>query len=170
MFYHVITNTECNLACKYCVRDEWGEVDSKFDYTLPCKISYDISKLQKFVTEEDYVTFYGGEPLLAMDDVKRIMDTVSCKGFMVQTNGLLLKDLKEYASKFHTILVSIDGCEECNDKNRGKGVYSKVMSNVAWLGENGFIGELIARMTITEGSDLYKQVLFLILQNPRNSH
>tara|TARA_Y100000310_G_C20612224_1_gene778626 strand:- start:86 stop:1138 length:1053 start_codon:yes stop_codon:yes gene_type:complete len=161
MFYHVITNTECNLECKYCVRDEFGKIDDKYDYSLPCKISYDISKLKAFVKPDDYVTFYGGEPLLAMDDVKKVMDTVVCKGFMVQTNGLLLKDLKEYASKFHTILVSIDGCEECTDRNRGKGVYAKVMSNVAWLRSEGFNGELIARMTISEGSDLYKQVLFL---------
>ncbi len=161
MFYHVITHTECNLACKYCVRDEWGEIDDKYDYSLPCKISYDISKLKEFVTSEDYVTFYGGEPLLGVDDIKEIMDCVECKGFMVQTNGLLLKELGEYASKFHTILVSFDGCEECTDRNRGKGVHAKVMSNIAWLKENGFTGELIARVTITEGSDLYKQVLWL---------
>jgi putative peptide-modifying radical SAM enzyme len=160
MFYHVITHTECNLACKYCVRDEFGEVDDKYDYSLPCKISYDISKLKEFVGVDDYVTFYGGEPLLAMEDVKRIMDEVACKGYMVQTNGLLLKELGGYAKLFHTILVSIDGCEECTDRNRGSGVHAKVMSNVAWLNER-FDGELIARMTITEGSNLYKQVLWL---------
>ena len=161
MFYHIITHTECNLECKYCVREEWGEIDERYDYSIPCKISYDISKLKSFVTCEDYVTFYGGEPLLAIDNIKKIMDTIKCKGFMIQTNGPLLKSLGEYASMFHTILVSIDGDEEITDKNRGEGVFKKIMENIVWLKENGFDGELIARMTITEGSDLYEQVLFL---------
>jgi len=161
MFYHVITHTECNLQCKYCVRDEWGEPDANIDYSVPCKISYDIEKLKKFVTKDDYVTFYGGEPLLAIEDIKKIMDSVECKGFMTQTNGIFLDKLGDYVAKFHTILVSIDGDEEITDKNRGKGVFKKVMDNIKLIKERGFKGELIARMTITQGSDVYKQVLWL---------
>lgn len=160
MFYHVITSTECNLECKYCVRDEFTEIDNSIDYCLPPKISYDIEKLKDFVTEEDYVTFYGGEPLLDIEVIKKIMDSVSCKGFMTQTNGLLLQGLGDYVSKFHTILVSIDGDEEITDRNRGNGVYKRVMEKVEWL-KKRFNGELIARMTISKGSNVYEQVLFL---------
>ena len=169
MFYHIITNTECNLECKYCVRDEWGEVDSKIDYTIPCKISYDLKKLKEFITEEDYITFYGGEPLLAIDDIKKIMDTIKCKGFMTQTNGMFLDKLGDYVSRFHTILVSIDGDEEITDKNRGKGVHKKVMDNVKLI-KNKFKGELIARMTISKDSDVYKQVLWLNENGFENIH
>ncbi len=161
MFYHVITSTECNLHCSYCDREEWGCEWEDYDYSLPCRISYDVAKLKAFVTEKDYVTFYGGEPLLDIPKIKEIMNSVSCKCFMVQTNGLLLKELGDYALKFHTILVSIDGDEACTDKNRGAGVHKKVMQNVSWLKEQGFSGELIARMTISENSKLYDQVLWL---------
>ncbi|MBT3984679.1 TIGR04084 family radical SAM/SPASM domain-containing protein [archaeon] len=160
MFYHVITSTECNLECKYCVRDEFTEVEEDMDYCLPPRISYDIERLKKFITKEDYVTFYGGEPLLAMEDIKKIMDSVECKGFMTQTNGLFLDQLGDYIERFHTILVSIDGDEEITDKNRGKDVFKKVMNNVNLIKEK-FKGELIARMTITRGSNVYKQVLWL---------
>ncbi|MAG78553.1 hypothetical protein CL616_04270 [archaeon] len=60
MFYHIITSTECNLECKYCVRDEFTEIDEDIDYCLPPKISYDVTKLKEFVTEDDYVTFLKG--------------------------------------------------------------------------------------------------------------
>ena len=161
MFYHIITSTECNLECKYCVRDEFTEIEEDIDYCLPPRISYDIEKLKNFITKGDYVTFYGGEPLLAIEDIKKIMDSVECKGFMTQTNGLFLDKLGDYVAKFHTILISIDGDEEITDKNRGKGVFNKVMNNICWIRENGFKGELIARMTISRGSDVFKQVLFL---------
>ena len=161
MFYHVITSTECNLECKYCVRDEFTKIDENIDYCLPPKISYDIEKLKNFITKEDYVTFYGGEPLLAIEDIKKIIDVVECKGFMVQTNGLFLDKLGDYVTKFHTILVSLDGDEEITDKNRGKGVFNKVMNNIELIKEEGFDGELIARMTISKGSNVYDQVLFL---------
>jgi len=172
MFYHVITSIGCNLSCKYCDKEEFGEPDEEtYDYKVPCKINYDLEKLKTFVKKEDYVTFYGGEPLLGMDDIRKIMDSVECQGFMIQTNGLLLHELgAEYVNKFHTILVSIDGDEEITDKYRGVGVHSKVMENVKLIREQGFTGELIARMVITSDSDVYVQVKWLLENGFDNIH
>ena len=130
---------------------------------MPEKPEYSIEDLKEKVTEEDYLTFYGGgEPLLNIPMIKEIMDNVKCKGFMIQTNAMFLEKLGEnYVKKFHTILVSIDGDEEITDENRGKGVHKKVMENVAWAKEN-FNGELIARMCISEGSNVYEQVKWLM--------
>ncbi|MBI4153937.1 TIGR04084 family radical SAM/SPASM domain-containing protein [Candidatus Woesearchaeota archaeon] len=164
MFYHLITSVSCNLSCSYCDRDEFGPPEPEvYDYTLPKSIQYPLEKLKQFIQPEDYITFYGGEPLLGISSIKQIMDQVSCKGFMIQTNGILLHQLgSEYLQRFHTILVSIDGDEEATDKNRGRGVHAKVMKNISLLQERGFKGELIARMTITKGSSLLKQALWLL--------
>ena len=109
------------------------------------------------------LTFYGGEPLLCADEIKQIMDTVKPKHFMIQTNGLLLDKLEpKYVNRFHTILVSIDGEEALTDYYRGNGTFRKVVNNLKLIKQNGFRGELIARMTIMEQTDIYKQVRWLL--------
>jgi putative peptide-modifying radical SAM enzyme len=85
---------------------------------------------------------------------------------MMQTNGLLLDKLEpKYINRFHTILVSIDGQETLTDAYRGAGTYRKVIENLKIVKKNGFAGELIARMTIMEQTDIEKQVKYL-LDNP----
>jgi len=135
------------------------------DYSLPKKISYDIGLLNRFCRHDSdcVVTFYGGEPLLCIGEIKQIMDNVKAKHFLIQTNGLLLDKLEpEYVNRFHTILVSLDGDEAITDFFRGKGTFRKVVNNLKLIKQNGFEGELIARMTVMEETDIYKQVTWLV--------
>jgi putative peptide-modifying radical SAM enzyme len=135
------------------------------DYNLPRRINYDINLLSK-ICEKDpdcVLTFYGGEPLLGIDKVKQIMDSVLPKQYMIQTNGLLLDKLEpKYVNHFHTILVSIDGEEALTDYYRGKGTFRKVINNLKLIRQNGFAGELIARVTVMEKTDIYKQIRWLL--------
>ena len=172
MFYHLIMHTGCNLSCTYCDRDDFASPDEElYDYNLSQTITYDISKLKNQIKEDDYITFYGGEPLLALQKIKEIMNTIPCKGFMIQTNGILLNRLeKEYLQRFQTILISIDGDAEATDRNRGKGIHERIMKNISYIKENGFEGELIARMAITKNSSLYHQVQWLLQKGFENIH
>ncbi|MCW4046676.1 MAG: TIGR04084 family radical SAM/SPASM domain-containing protein [Candidatus Bathyarchaeota archaeon] len=170
MFFHVVLTTECNLQCRYCFGESLDDFDEGFastdvDYSLPKKANYDFALLNNFCTKdpECVLTFYGGEPLLCTDEIKQIMDTVKPRHFMIQTNGLLLDRLPaEYVNRFHTILVSVDGDEALTDYYRGKGTFRKVVDNVKLITRNGFSGELIARMTVMEQTDIYKQVRWLL--------
>jgi len=88
---------------------------------------------------------------------------------MMQTNGLLLDKLEpKYLNRFHTLLVSIDGEEALTDHYRGKGTFRKVIDNLKLIKQNGFSGDLIARMTIMESTDLEGQVKWF-LNNPEFS-
>ncbi len=174
MFFHVILTSECNLQCKYCFGESLDDFDEDFgddievDYQLPRRIGYDIEALDRFCRQdpECVLTFYGGEPLLRADKIRQIMDKVQPKLYMIQTNGLLLNTLEsKYINRFHTILVSIDGEEALTDHYRGSGTYRKVIDNLKLIRQNGFNGELIARMTIMEQTDIEKQVKYL-LNNP----
>ena len=171
MFFHVILTSDCNLQCKYCFGESLDDFDEDFgddieiDYNLPRKINYDVELLKEFCRKdpECVLTFYGGEPLLGIDKLRQIMDVVEPKHFMIQTNGLLLDKLEpKYVNRFHTILVSIDGQEDLTDFYRGKGTFRKVINNLKLIKKNGFKGELIARMTIMEQTDLNKQVRWLL--------
>jgi putative peptide-modifying radical SAM enzyme len=170
MYFHLILTGECNLECRYCFGEAIKDMDDAFpdfnvDYHLPKNISYDVAVLDKFCRQDSecVLTFYGGEPLLCIDDMQRIMDGVKAKHFMIQTNGLLLDRLDpEYVNRFHTVLVSIDGDEALTDFYRGQGTFRKVIDNVKLIRQNGFRGELIARMTVMEQTDIYRQVRWLL--------
>jgi putative peptide-modifying radical SAM enzyme len=139
--------------------------DLEVDYSLPSRLTYDVHLLDSFCRKDPdcILTFYGGEPLLCVDEIKRIMNDVNVKHFMIQTNGLLLDRLPdEYVNRFHTILVSVDGDEALTDFYRGKGTFKKVVSNLKLIRRNGFNGELIARMTVMEQTDIYRQVAWLV--------
>jgi uncharacterized protein len=172
MFFHVILTSECNLQCKYCFGEslddfdeEFGEEDIEVDYDLPRKLNYDLDLLERFCRQDPdcVLTFYGGEPLLGADKLRQIVDKIKPKHYMIQTNGLLLDKLEpKYVNQFHTILVSIDGEEALTDYYRGVGTFRKVINNLKLIKQNGFAGELIARMTVMEQTDIQKQVKWLL--------
>ena len=173
MFFHLLLTTNCDLKCKYCYEKSCEDIDSEFgnfvvDYDIPVEINYDIDVLKMFIKKdpEPVLIFYGGEPMLCNNKIKQIMDTVPAKQFNIQTNGLHLNELdQEYVNRLSTIFVSIDGTKELTDFFRGEGVYQKVTKNINTIIENGFKGEIIARMTLMEESDIYKNIKWL-LNNP----
>ena len=168
-FYVTLTNN-CNMKCRYCYGKACEDFGSDFrdlaiDYSLPSSIAYDTETLRKFMQRDrdPAIVFYGGEPLLQIDRLREIMDQLPHCRFMIQTNGLLLGKLEpEYVNKFETILVSVDGDEALTDYYRGKGTYRNVAKNVLRIRENGFKGEIVARMTVGEETDIDRQVIALI--------
>lgn len=148
---------------------DFGDFD--VDYSLPEEISYGTDLLRRFCQKdpEPVLIFYGGEPMLRVEKIKQIMDTILAKHFIIQTNGLHLNRLEaEYMKRLHSIFVSIDGDEELTDRYRGNGVYRRIAENVKLVRRNGFQGEIIARMTVMEKTDIYEQVMWL-LNNPDHS-
>jgi putative peptide-modifying radical SAM enzyme len=169
MYFQIILATQCNLQCRYCYGKSCDDIDTDFDfqidYSLPSKLDYPVEWLREFCAKDPdcTLTFYGGEPTLNLEKIREIMDTVPAKHFLMQTNGLLLDKLEpEYTNRLHTILVSIDGDKELTDRNRGNGVHSKAIDNIRRIMDNGFNGEIIARMTVTEETDIYRQVTWLL--------
>jgi putative peptide-modifying radical SAM enzyme len=173
MYFHLILTTHCNLQCRYCYGKSCDDIGTDFgnfeiDYSLPKEISYPIEWLRDFCKKdpECVLTFYGGEPTLCTEKIQQIMDNVPAKHFLIQTNALRLDRLKpEYVNRLHTILASIDGNEELTSHNRGAGVFGTVVENLKKIVDEGFKGEIIARMTVTEETDIYEQVRWLLENN-----
>lgn len=171
VFFHLYMTDDCNLACRYCrgklFEGEEDESGITSDIAVDLPLEFDrslISPLKRFLAADPdpILTFIGGEPLLKRDLICEIMDQVPSTRFMLQTNGILLDTVPgAYRNRFETILISIDGNEERTDQNRGSGVYRQVLSNARLLREEGFAGELIARMTVHEGTDIAGSVLHL---------
>ena len=139
------------------MEDFGNDLNDRFKFELvPEKVSYSVDQLKKFLKrskEKHTLTFYGGEPLLNIDWIKRVLDSVDAR-FMIQTNGKLLDKLdSRYINRFEVILVSIDGTKEITDSNRGDGTYDKVLANIQTIKKNGFKNELVARMVVDETSE-----------------
>jgi uncharacterized protein len=167
--YHLILTDQCNLCCSYC-RGRVGEEHDPSTSTLlldddiPLDLAYDLDTLARFLLRDPNpsLTFYGGEPLLRPDLITAIMDRIPKAKYLLHTNGTLLHLLPSSAlERIHAISVSIDGPEALTDMYRGRGTYRRVMENLRMVREKGFRGEIIARMTISEGTGIAGAVRYL---------
>jgi putative peptide-modifying radical SAM enzyme len=173
LYFHLILTDDCNLCCSYCRAKAFENPEEVADKTvpqfdidphLPPELDISLDLLYGFLQKDPAptLTFYGGEPLLRSDLIERIIREVPVKQFMLQTNGLLLdRLLPATVNRFSTILVSLDGREGLTDANRGAGTYRRVMENIKKIRHNGYNRELIARMTVTENSDIADAVHWL---------
>ena len=147
------TTTECNLNCEYCgfgeYYDNYGERDSSY-------ISFDIAKkiidytlnlcLKNSGARIIYINigFYGGEPLLNIEFIKKVVnyvralenDRVKFK-FNMSTNCLLLGKYKDflYENDF-ALFLSLDGNEYANSYRKfhnNKPSFEKIFKNIKLL-------------------------------------
>jgi putative peptide-modifying radical SAM enzyme len=132
---------------------------------VPKSLTYSLQTLTNFLREDPnpLLIFYGGEPLLEVQEMQKIMDAVPAARFVLQTNALLLDRVNmDYLNRFDSIFVSLDGDEDTSDYYRGRGTYRRVVNNINTIHENGFKGEIVARMTVGEETEIDKQVMALI--------
>ena len=133
---------DCNLRCSYCFAStgDFGgerklmtaETGKKaIDYLL--KYSGDRHNLE--------MDFFGGEPLMAFDVVKEVVDYARSKEkkynknfrFTITTNGVLLDDeVIDFCNReMHNVVLSLDGRKEVHDRFRkdyaGKGSYDTIV-------------------------------------------
>ncbi|MEK4009462.1 radical SAM protein [Paenibacillus sp. FSL H3-0333] len=129
---------ECNLRCKMCY--EWGlEGPYKSKKTLS---QLDPDLIKKIIVEcspgKPYYDFFGGEPLM-YPWLSDILAMINHYGSIADfpTNGTLLEKHAEMLVETapNKIWVSLDGPEEINDRQRGKGVFKKVIKGIEKLYE-----------------------------------
>lgn len=137
---------ECNLNCKYCYA-HGGTYGIRERRMLPDEAEMYLRKL--LIGKYRYVeiaTFFGGEPALCPDTVRRVCEFFErcvqngtlekMPTFLMVSNGTLIdEEMAEIVHRFHIgVTVSVDGPQEINDLLRvdaaGKGVFSKVSRGI----------------------------------------
>ncbi|MBO6115522.1 MAG: thioether cross-link-forming SCIFF peptide maturase [Lachnospiraceae bacterium] len=134
---------DCNLACKYCFADE-GEYHGQKRELMSLEVG---KKAIDFLIENSgnrvnlEVDFFGGEPLMNFDVVKKIVEYGRSKEkefnknfrFTLTTNGVLIDDdVIEFCNReISNVVLSLDGRKCINDLMRptrnGKGSYDIIV-------------------------------------------
>ena len=146
---HIILQVtqNCNLRCSYCPYAWDGYMDRKhknknMDWeTAQHALEFFIDN--SYDSDQLAVSFYGGEPLLEFDLIKKCIRFMSDKvkskplTFHMTTNGTLInREFLDFIGKYDFgIYISLDGPQKIHDKNRkfginGEGSYNKVYENL----------------------------------------
>lgn len=165
---NIYMTEKCNLACKYCfVEENAKEIEEK-------KIKLALIDILKNHSDKILtINFFGGEPLLRIDLIKRIVAYLKKKNkkliqFNLSTNGLLLnREIISWAKKndIH-ILLSFDGNKKAHDTNRifndGRGSFNLIYENLLLLIKE-LNKTLIVRMTVEPKTvkEFYNSIYFL---------
>lgn len=168
---------DCNLACKYCFAEE-GEYHGR-----RALMSFEVGKkaLDFLIANSGNrhnleVDFFGGEPLMNFDVVKRLVaygreqEKLHDKKFRftLTTNGVLLnKEVEDFVNKeMANVVLSTDGRREVHDFMRpfrnGKGSYDLIMPKFQALAESRDQKNYYVRGTFTHyNKDFAADVLSL---------
>ncbi|MDD6990354.1 MAG: thioether cross-link-forming SCIFF peptide maturase [Oscillospiraceae bacterium] len=161
----LLVTMDCNLRCEYCFA-------SQGDYAMGRKVmSFETGKkaldflLENSGDRENLeVDFFGGEPLMNWDVVKKLVEYGRSKEaeyhkhfrFTVTTNGLLLDEEKmDFINKeMSNVVLSIDGRKDVNDRVRkrvdGSGCYDRIIPKFKELAEKRNYENYYVRGTFTK--------------------
>jgi len=122
----------CNLNCAYCYEENYKKNHREFSTVEMLSL---IDELCEMGTK--LISLNGGEALLR-DDIGIVVDKIRKKNILCQltTNGLLVKKKIDVIKKIDALCLSIDGARECNDLNRGRGTYDKIIEGIECLKAN----------------------------------
>jgi radical SAM protein with 4Fe4S-binding SPASM domain len=129
---------QCNLRCGMCY--EWGETGAYHarEKLAMLELPLVLRTVEECLPAKPLFEFFGGEPLLypGIWDVIALIRKGGCQ-LAFPTNGTLLEEHAE--SLVDTaptrLWVSLDGPAAINDRQRGRGVFKRVMRGIGKLAE-----------------------------------
>lgn len=173
--FMVNVSQRCNLTCPYCYVNK-----GLFDYE-----EKPIARMESATADEivDHIYesfpglrtygyhFYGGEPLMNFDAIRRIVECALVKAdetetacdFHITTNGTLLRrEIADFMDEHRfTVYFSIDGDQENHDQLRkyvnGRGSFKDVERNLDYLRTKPGV-HLIGSSVIRKGFSLAKAI------------
>lgn len=134
LYVNLVINRRCNLKCVYCFGEYYNRKEEEYSLEEIKKI---IDQIYSMGTR--YILIQGGEPFL-QKDLGAIIEYIDKKGIIpaITTNGTLTHRIVNtpQLSRLDYICFSLDGFGEGNDKQRGVGVFDKIMASVEKIREH----------------------------------
>jgi len=150
----VAVTRACNFDCSYCF--EGNRTGSPMSEEVEAKLIDFIKRRKKLGL---FITWYGGEPLLAFDRILSMDGKLKAEGIpygaMIVTNGYLLTDAvigKLNDLNIQTIQITLDGNRETHDSRRclkgGGKTYDRIAANLERLMASDFQGAVHIRVNV----------------------
>lgn len=138
----------CNLHCHMCAQyGDKGHLKGDSGRTEE-KTIVPVSRYIEIVDElmenkqKPVFYFWGGEPFMypGFLDLAQYI-TSKCPAFSVSTNGTFITKYAKriVKDKWGSVLISLDGVEEINDKVRGKNTYKKVIEGIKAINREKYL-------------------------------
>lgn len=163
---------KCNFRCKYCIyseeinKSQRSHSNNSMSLDTAMK-SIDFLSNHSIDLKEVGIGFYGGEPLLEFELIKKIVayakEVFIGKQilFSMTTNGSLLNKeiIKFLKENDFNLMISLDGPKDVNDKNRvfsnGSGTFDSVINNIELIAElyPTYANELSISMVMDPSND-----------------
>ncbi len=165
----------CNLNCEYCfaAQGKYHGEQALMSYEVgKAALDFLVNNSGNHVNLE--VDFFGGEPLMNFDVVKRLVayarsiekDAGKNFRFTLTTNGVLVDDeVIEFANReCHNVVMSLDGRREIHDASRsdyrGVGSYDKIVPKFQKFAEARGDREYYMRGTFTHKNPDFTKDIF----------
>ena len=169
----VAITRNCNFDCSYCYEGNRSGAPMS-DETADKLIEF--IRLHTGLKNVGLV-WYGGEPLLAINTIRRITREVEkmdkkYTASMITNGYLLTKEIADELNGLHirAVQITLDGRKETHDKRRylknGGPTYDCILQNLEGLLKSGYEGEIHIRVNVDtrnedEFIDVYRQVMAL---------
>lgn len=168
----LLVSQTCNMKCHYCFVNEgtYGERESLMNEEISFKAVDFLIENSK--TKHIEIDFFGGEPLLNWEVVKKTIEYGNKKSiekdkvlrFSLTTNGILLDDekLNFLKNNFVSLIISLDGPPNTNDIHRklknGKGSFELIFKNLEKL--KGYDGYYIRGTFTNKTKNIFESAKF----------
>lgn len=168
----IVPTCACNFSCPYC-----------YEHNLPVDIMNEkvedqvLTFIQSFKESKNlHICWHGGEPLIAYDSMKRLLNkikndkSINLTVHSLVTNGYLFDEEKcDFFNEHHlgSVQITIDGLPETHNKSRihkaGLPTYDRIISNIETIFRKMPNCHVIVRMNVHEQNKeecpiLYKEL------------
>ena len=171
---------DCNFRCRYCFADEGAYHSKRESMSLEtAKAAVDFllkNSGKRKVLEMD---FFGGEPLMNFDVLKKTVEYAKAEGekagkkflFTTTTNALLLNDevIEFFNAEMENVVLSLDGRKEVHDAIRksvnGKGTFDLIIDKIKkFISLRGNKSYYVRGTFTAKNLDFAKDVVFIAEQ------
>jgi len=173
----LVVTEQCNLRCRYCVYSgmyhfERTHSSRKMSDKIALKaIDFFLNRCKN--SRKVFISFYGGEPLLNFELIKKCVEYASVRSkqidksleYSITTNGTLLHgEILDFLIKNKIgLVISLDGPKDIHDRYRtfpdGRGTFERIFQNLKVIKNreiNYYRNYVIYNVTLVPPYNLFK--------------
>lgn len=166
----ILINNACNLNCKYCYEENKGDEFLTYE-----NVSSLINFFKKMPFFNKEVEFFGGEPTMSLNVIKRVVVENSDLKYRITSNGFFMRFSEYYydfLSKFEDVTISVeltrDGFKKYRNRDDLKPFINKMINlHNKW---GNIVANVSINSTLFENLDEFMENVMILINNDIGIH